>query len=77
MEIQVKLYGGLSQYAPGQQTNYTQALPSSATIKDFLTGLSIPENTPYTILMNGRRVDQSTLIQKASTLVLMPEISGG
>jgi molybdopterin converting factor small subunit len=76
MRIDVKLYGDLKKYAPGDQTNFVLTLPPGATLGDVLKMLSIPKDR-HVSLINGRRATQSVRFEGGDTLVVFPAISGG
>lgn len=76
MQIDVKLYGDLKKYAPGDQTDFVLTLDPGATLQDVLKRLSIP-NEHHVSLINGRRAAKETRFEGGDTLVLFPPISGG
>lgn len=77
MELQVKLYSDIKQYAPGDTAVFKLTLPYPSTVGDAIDILKIPPAQAYTLLLNGRRVDLLKPIEKKSILVILPEISGG
>lgn len=76
MQIDVKLYGDIKKYAPGDQTNFKLSLDPGATLADALAVLNIPEGI-HVSLVNGRRVPQNTPLENGSVLVSFPIVSGG
>ena len=76
MRIDVKLYGDLKRYAPGDQTNFTLTLQPGTTLWDIHKMLSIP-NGQHLSLINGRRANHDAKFENGDTLVLLPPISGG
>jgi hypothetical protein len=77
MEIELRLYGGLNRYAQEQQTCSARRVPPSATVKDVVSGLGIPDVLNITVLRNGRRVDLSTRLEPGDILTLLPDMDGG
>ena len=77
MEISVRLYESMKQYAPEGRHSFTIKLHDAATVDDALKKLYIPEKTEMVILVNGRRAAKEVPLKEASTLVLYPPISGG
>lgn len=76
MDIIVKLYGDMKQYAPGDNHQFTLTLEPGALLQDVIEYLSIP--IPGAVLLvNGRRAKQKYGFQSRDTLVIFPEISGG
>jgi molybdopterin converting factor small subunit len=76
MQIDVKLYGDLKKYAPGEQTDFVLTLKPGATLGDALKMVSIPMDR-YVSLINGRRATTEARIEDGDILVLFPPISGG
>jgi len=77
MEISVRLYESMKQYAPQGRHSFTIKLHDAATVDDVLKKLGIPEKTVMVVLVNGRRAAKEAALEEASTLVLYPPISGG
>lgn len=76
MQINVKLYGELKNYAPNDQTDFILKIEPGATLKDVLNMLSIPIDS-HVSLIKGRRVANDVKLKKGDTLVLFPPVSGG
>lgn len=76
MRIDVKLYGELKKYAPGDKTAFVLTLKRGATLQDVLKSLCIPDEH-HVSLINGRRAHQTTRFDGGDTLVMFPPISGG
>jgi sulfur carrier protein ThiS len=76
IEINVRLYGALKKYAPGDQTDFMLVLEPGTTLGDVLCKLSIPEDS-HVALVNGRRIANDVQFENGVTLVLFPPVSGG
>ena len=76
MDITVKLYGDMKQYAPGDSNQFTLTLELRTELQDVMKQLSIPVSGSV-VLVNGRRVDPEYCFQSQDKLVIFPEISGG
>jgi molybdopterin converting factor small subunit len=76
MKVNVKLYGALKKYAPGDQSEFLVTLASESTVKDVHLLLRIPEGGHAT-LINGRRSDPDAELKNGDTMVILPPISGG
>ena len=76
MHVNVKLYGDLKRYAPGNQYQFVLTLTPGATLGEVVDMYAIPSGT-YVTLINGRRVDRDKQLSSGDTLVLFPPISGG
>ena len=75
-QIEVRLYGDLKKYAPGDQTTFILNLDPGATLADVLAGLNVPDGI-HVSLVNGRRVPKDIPLQGGAVLVLFPVVSGG
>ena len=75
-QIEVRLYGDLKKYAPGDQTTFVLTLDPGATLADVLAVLEVPEGI-HVSLINGRRVPENTPLKSGDVLVLFPIVSGG
>ena len=75
MEVKVKLFNLLRQYAPGDETVFPIQLASGATLETLLAQLKIPTSTPRTVLINGRRADKKTHLSSPTPEVLSAPIS--
>jgi molybdopterin converting factor small subunit len=76
IEINVRLYGALKKYAPGDQTDFMLVLEPGTTLGDVLCKLSIPEDS-HVALVSGRRIANDVQFENGATLVLFPPVSGG
>ena len=76
MLINVKLYGDLKIYAPGEKNQFEIIIDPGATLEDVIRVFSIP-NDRYVSFVNGRRINKGSGLNEGDTLVLFPEVSGG
>ena len=76
MQIFIKLYGNLKDYAPGDRPHFTLRLDPGATLADLYRVLAIAD-VPHVVLINGRRSSKAESLSDGDTLVFMPPISGG
>jgi len=77
MEITVKLYSRLRTYAPGDHHVFRVCLPGGAMVDGLLERLEIPAAVQRTILINGRRAEESASLSPGDEVVMMPLIDGG
>jgi molybdopterin converting factor small subunit len=77
MNVEVKLYGEMKCYAPGEQSEFSVTLAEGATVGDVLTLLNIPPDSQHVVLLNGKRTTEAIPLKNQSTLVLFPQITGG
>ena len=77
MEISVKLFNQLRDYAPNGQTVFSLQLPGNSSVSELLEHLRIPSNLGLTILINGRRANEKVLFSPGDEVVLMSPIEGG
>jgi molybdopterin converting factor small subunit len=76
MRIEVKLYGDLKKYAPGDHNQFSLSLEPGATVGCVHRMLSM-KKVDHVSLINGRRSDQDVKLADGDSLVFMPQISGG
>jgi molybdopterin converting factor small subunit len=76
MRIEVKLYGELKRYTPGDHSQFSLSLEPGATLGHVRRMLSMPKGN-HVSLINGRRPDQDVKLADGDTLVFMPLIAGG
>ncbi|MCG8683679.1 MAG: MoaD/ThiS family protein [Desulfobacterales bacterium] len=76
MNINIKLYGNLKSFAPGENSQFSLTVEPGASLTSVLDLLNLPDSG-YTVLVNGRRKSLSSSLQDSDTLVLFPEICGG
>lgn len=77
MQIHVKLYSDLKQYAPGEEDQFDLTLRPGANLGNIFERLAIPQNRNYTALINGRRAFKESVLCQGDTLVVFPQICGG
>jgi molybdopterin converting factor small subunit len=77
MEVTIKLYNEMKRFAPVDKAEFTLTLKSGSTAASALEFLNIPEDVPFTLLVNGRRADANTSLENGSIIVLFPPVSGG
>lgn len=77
MEVEVKLFNLLRQYSPCDQNVFPVRLPHGASLEELLERLRIPPTIQRIVLVNGRRVDETTRLSLNDTVVLMSPIEGG
>jgi molybdopterin converting factor small subunit len=76
MRVEVKLYGDLKKYAPGDRNQFSLSLAPRATLEDIYRMLAIPKGH-HVALINGRRSSSDAAVDDGDTLVLLPIIAGG
>lgn len=74
MEIEVRLFAGLRQFA---QQNDKIELDDGKSVSDLLERLGIPPSKVAIILVNGRHAEQDQPLQDGETVSLFPAIAGG
>ena len=77
MEVTVKLYNRLRDYAPDEKNTFSIRLPGGASVSALLQQLNIPQTVQRTILVNGRRVDEKATLSTGDEVVMMSPIEGG
>lgn len=77
MKVEVKLFDLLRRYAPDNQNVFHVQLQPGVSVGELLEKLQIPPSVRRTVLVNGRRVEDKTLLSSDDTLVIMSPIEGG
>lgn len=79
MKIQVALYATLSQYLPAGAENRkaTIEVRDTATVRDVLTQLGIPQDLPNILLVNGRQAPEDTVLKDGEVVSVFPPLAGG
>lgn len=77
MEVTVKLYNRLRDYAPDEKNVFSIRLPEDASVDALLQRLNIPASVQRTLLVNGRRVDENATLSTGDEVVMMSLIEGG
>jgi molybdopterin converting factor small subunit len=77
MNVNVKLFAGLRDFAPTSDGICPVDLPDGATIDDVYELLSIPPDKPSIILVNGRHAGRDHILMDGDTLSLFPPVAGG
>ncbi|MCF6248478.1 MAG: MoaD/ThiS family protein [Desulfobacula sp.] len=76
LQINIKLYGELKTYTPGDHTEFKMMIEPGACLEDILKAIAIPHDR-FVTLINGRRWKKTDKFVQGDTLVFLPEISGG
>jgi molybdopterin converting factor small subunit len=76
VQVEVKLYGDLRKFAPGESSQLELTLMPGATLGDIVDLYAIPRDT-YVSLINGRRANRNTILNAGDILVFFPPIAGG
>ena len=77
MEISVRLFGSMKQYAPDEGASFSMAFAAGSTVSDALKILKIPPTKEKSVLLNGRRVDGEHPMVDGALMVIFPHIEGG
>ena len=79
MEIEVHLFANLADYGspgPGGAPPRVE-LPASATVRDLLRQLRIPDEVPRLLLVNGRDAEPTTRLNPGDIVDVLPPLVGG
>ena len=76
MHVEIKLYGHLKKYAPGNRNQFTLPVDPETTLGHIIRMLSMP-NDGHVALINGRRSERDAMLADGDVVVFMPLISGG
>ena len=79
IEIELRLFHSLSKLLPKEEGNLSHrfTLPQGTTIEEVLKMISVPQDLPIIILLNGISVGQNTKLSSDDVLSLMLPAGGG
>ena len=79
MKVKVQLYALLAKYLPQNANNKTAILElrEGTTVQAVLNELTIPENMPKILLVNGRNAELNRVLVEGDTVSVFPPIAGG
>lgn len=77
MEISVRTFANLRDYAPAGAGRFKLDLAGEATVADLLAALRIPAAVEAVLLVNGRRADPGTRLAGGDEVTLFPPMEGG
>jgi len=79
MQVEVRLFGNLGQYLPegGDRFSFTKGIEGNATVEQLLKDLSLPENMPILIMVNGTRRDRAYVLKDRDEVTLFSPAAGG
>jgi molybdopterin converting factor small subunit len=79
MKVKVQLYAILSKYLPKNANNKMAILEvaEGTSVQWVLSELTIPENMPKILLVNGRNAELDRVLTEGDTVSVFPPIAGG
>lgn len=77
MDVEIRLYSGLKEYAPAEGTIFRLDLKAGSCVGDAMGRLAIPPSLDCVMILDGRRADRETPLNEDAVLVLFSVISGG
>jgi molybdopterin converting factor small subunit len=77
MEIEVKIYGDLRRFAPGDKSGFTLRMAPGATVGDAVVMMGIPPDVQRVTLVGGRRAPDEMPLEPGATMVLFSPVAGG
>jgi molybdopterin synthase sulfur carrier subunit len=79
MKVKVQLYALLAKYLPTNAHNKTAVLEvaEGTSVQEVLNELTIPENMPKILLVNGRNAELDRVLAEGDTVSVFPPIAGG
>lgn len=80
MKIEIKLLTQMKQYLPdsdmpGNKRSFE--IKENATIREMLSELGIPADTPKVILLNDRQGKLDDVLNEGDTITVFPPVGGG
>ena len=77
MNVTVRLYATLRDFAPGRGASVTVELPDAATIADVVKALGIPHSAVRLAFVDGISRDDTCVLKPGDEIGLFPPIAGG
>ncbi len=77
MQVTVRAFANLQDYAPGRRSRFELELPEGATVADLLAELRVPSRVEVVLLVNGRRAEPGTAVSAGDEITLFPPMEGG
>lgn len=77
VEVWIRLFANLADYAPSGAARACVALPTGATVADLLRRLQIPDEVPRLLLVNGQDADSTTELGPGDVVDVLPPLVGG
>ena len=79
MKVKVQLYAILSKYLPKNANNKMAIMEvaEGTSVQWVLSELTIPENMPKILLVNGRNAELDRVLTEGDTVSVFPPIAGG
>ena len=79
MEIEVKLFATLRDYLPKGSDRFSckMEIDDHARVQDILSKLSLPEDIPKIILINGTHGKKDQRLKEGDVLSIFPPVAGG
>ena len=79
MEIEVRLFATLQEYLPKGGSRYSSKLRVGRgnTIKNVLNKLKIPKKIPKLLFLNGKQVNEDSILQPGDVISIFPPVGGG
>lgn len=82
MDVEVRLYGALRRYRPGDAPGephmpFTVSLPLDATLDSLVRRLGIPDGFLSAAAVNNEAVDESAALTDGDRVALFPPSAGG
>ncbi len=77
MQIILKLYGNLKQYAPQRKENAQMEIESGLPIRSLLAQLGVPDSNVWMCAINDQVVADSTALREGDVLEVFEPVGGG
>lgn len=79
MEIEIRLFATLQEYLPKGSSRYSLKLKIERenTVGDVLNKLKIPKKIPKLLFVNGKQVNEDSILQPGDVISIFPPVGGG
>ena len=77
MQIILRLYGNLKQYAPQRKEDTRMEIESGLPVRALLTRLGVPDSNVWMCAINDQVVADSTALREGDVLEVFEPVGGG
>ncbi len=79
MEIDVKLWGNIPYHSPEAKGRFSlkRSVAEGTTVQQLVADLKLPEELPFTVVVNGRVIEEEYVLREGDEVALFAPFSGG
>lgn len=79
MEIDVKLWGIIPYHSPEAKGRFSlkRSVAEGTTVQQLVEDLKLPHDLPFTVVVNGRVIEEEYVLREGDEVALFAPFSGG